>query len=273
MSKMNLPALFYRQIWPVDTGVPLIRLGGTKDGSYLVPNAIDGIQLCLSPGTCGIIDFERSLSEIYGIPCLLCDPAENAPENLPPLLKFDRIALASVDGPDTRSISSWMHSHGYGDASPLLLSMDIEGGEIDVILGMQHDILSRIRIATIEFHYLQILHAEPSSRYATSVIDVLNKMRQYFDIVHFKPNNNCPYHVSSGKSSHGTFYTCIELTFLNKQLRRKGPTQLPLKALPHIMDESNVDNKPSVDYTAYINLPLVSVLFCFCNKNLWGYQG
>ena len=147
-----------------------------------------------------------------------------------------------------------MHRHGYADASPLLLSMDIEGGEIDVILGMQHDILSRIRIATVEFHYLQILHTEPSSSYATSVINVLNKMRQYFDIVHFKPNNNCPYLVSSNKSCYSTFYTCIELTFLNKQLRRKLPTQLPLEALPHIMDVSNVDNKSAVDYTAYINI-------------------
>lgn len=254
MFRMDLPSLFYRQIWPVDTGVPLIRLGGTKDGSYLVPNAIDGIQLCLSPGTCGIIDFERSLSEIYGIPCLLCDPAENAPEYLPPLLKFDRIALASVDGPVTMSISSWMHSHGYGDASPLLLSMDIEGGEIDVILGMQEDLFSRIRIATIEFHYLHILHTEPNCNYATSLMSAISKMCKHFDIVHFKLNNNCPYRISTDGVNSDTFYTCIELTFLNKQLRRKKPTQLPLDALPHILDVNNVSTKPVVDYGAYTNI-------------------
>jgi len=248
---MDLPSLFYRQIWPVDTGVPLIRLGGTKDGSYLVPNAIDGIQLCLSPGTCGIIDFERSLSEIFGIPCLLCDPAENAPENLPPLLKFDRIALASVDGPDTRSISSWMHSHGYGDASPLLLSMDIEGGEIDVILGMQEDLFSRIRIATIEFHYLHLLHLQPASPYSSGVLQAINKIARFMDIVHFKPNNNCPFEIRSPNGDVSILYSAIELTFLSKQLRKHTPIPRNFYEFPHQLDKSNVSNKSEVNYSVY----------------------
>jgi len=251
---MDLPSQFYRQIWPVDTGVPLIRLGGTKDGSYLVPNAIDGIQLCLSPGTCGIIDFERTLSGTYGIPCLLCDPAENAPENLPPLLKFDRMSLASVDGPDTKCISSWMQNHGYGDAYPLLLSMDIEGGEIEVILGMQEDLLSRIRIATIEFHYLHLLHQDPASAYSSGVLQSINKLCRYMDIVHLKPNNNCPFEIRSVGKAASILYTCIELTFLSKQLRGKKPTHLPLDALPHTLDVNNVSTKPIVDYESYINM-------------------
>jgi hypothetical protein len=248
---MDLPSLFYRQIWPVDTGIPLIRLGGTKDGSYLVPNVIDGIQLCLSPGTCGMIDFERALSEAYGIPCLLCDPAENAPELLPPLLKFDRIALASVDGSDSKCISSWMHSHGYGDAYPLLLSMDIEGGEIDVILGMQEDLLSRIRIATIEFHYLHLLHQDPTSAYSSGVLQSINKLCSHMDIVHLKPNNNCPFEIRSVGKATSILYTCIELTFLSKQLRKHSPVLIKPGELPHHLDLSNVSYKPEVNYAAY----------------------
>ena len=45
---MSVVSDFYKKLWPVDVGVPLIRLGGTGDGAYLVPDCMSGIELCLS---------------------------------------------------------------------------------------------------------------------------------------------------------------------------------------------------------------------------------
>jgi len=243
---------FYPSLWPVDTGYELIRIGGNKDGSYLLPNALDGIQLCLSPGTAGMIDFEVNLADIYGIPSLLCDPVHGSPINDHPLLQFDQIAIGSCDTDSTISIPTWMSRHGYQDASPLLLSMDIEGAEVNVINDMHIDLLGRVRIATIEFHYLHLLHNEPNSEYSIKLVNAVEKMKKYFDIVHFKPNNNCPFYVSSGEMAYSILYTCIELTFLNKQLRRKHPKLLPIHSLPHSLDIPNVMNKPNADYSTYV---------------------
>jgi hypothetical protein len=253
-SHMQQLEKLYHDIWPVDTGYDLIRIGGTKDGSYLLPNVLEGIQLCLSPGTAGMIDFELCLAESYGIPSLLCDPNETAPLHLHPLMKFDQVSIAVRDTPNSISIQSWMDRHGFQDATPLLLSMDIEGAEVEIINNMGADILSRIRVATIEFHYLHILHVEPSCHYAISLFDAIKKLRTFFDIVHFKPNNNCPFLCRHHTASTETFYTCFELTFLNKQLRRRKPIQLPTTALPHMLDTKNVSDKASADYSSYVKL-------------------
>lgn len=249
---MSVVSDFYKKLWPVDVGVPLIRLGGTGDGAYLVPDCMSGIELCLSPGTCGIIDFEKEISNIYGIPCLLCDPAEDAPTNLPALLQFERVALGPVDSTNCISIESWINKFGFTDSSPLLLTMDIEGGEIDIINSLTDFIINKIRIATIEFHYLHVLHEQNLSPYANGVLMAIDKLRRYFDIVHFKPNNNCPFQVKNQEYGLQTLYTCVEVTFIHKQQRKKSPTRLMPSMLPHKLDKDNVDNKPTVDYSAYI---------------------
>ena len=144
-------ANFYAHMEPVSTGYPLIRVGGKTDGSYLLPDVLGGIELCLSPGTAGIIDFELQLGNVYGIPSLLCDPTEDAPPALPDFLRFDRTALSSVTGNGKITMSDWMSKYGYTDTTPLILSMDIEGAELEVIMGFTDIQLASIRMATIEF--------------------------------------------------------------------------------------------------------------------------
>jgi hypothetical protein len=39
-----------RLMRPIESGHPLVRLGGPKDGGYLVPDDLDGIAFCFSPG-------------------------------------------------------------------------------------------------------------------------------------------------------------------------------------------------------------------------------
>tara|TARA_B100000674_G_scaffold486169_1_gene494202 strand:+ start:383 stop:1147 length:765 start_codon:yes stop_codon:yes gene_type:complete len=248
---MTLVSDFYKKVWPVDVGVPLIRLGGSGDGSYLLPDCISGIELCLSPGTCGIVDFEKELANIYGIPCLLCDPAEDAPSELPEFLKFDRVALSSTNGPSTVTLESWMEKYGLIDASPILLTMDIEGGEIDVINSLSDSIINKIRIATIEFHYLHLLHEQNPRPYALGVLQAIDKLQKYFDIVHFKPNNNCAFQVDTTEYGRQTLYTCVEITFLHKQNRKKSPVKLLPSMLPNRLDKDNVIYKPHADYSSY----------------------
>ena len=46
-----------------DLGHNLIRVGSDHDGGYLIPNILDQIESCFSPGVGKIYEFEKQLGE------------------------------------------------------------------------------------------------------------------------------------------------------------------------------------------------------------------
>lgn len=58
---------------PVPCPYPLVRIGGDSDGAYLIPDDLDGITNCFSPGVNNYKSFEDELSLRYGITCHMCD--------------------------------------------------------------------------------------------------------------------------------------------------------------------------------------------------------
>lgn len=231
-------------------GYNLIRLGGTSDGAYLVPDCLSGIGACFSPGICGITSFEEHLSAIYSIPCFLCDPLDSDISTTNHLIRFDRLSLAASTTDSSITLSDWIAKYNMSSHSPFLLSMDIEGAEIEVISALSHPELSLFRIITLELHYLHLLHDPAASNYASAVLSCIQKLSDQFDIVHFKPNNNCPFRIVTEHGPH-TLYTCVELTFLNKQCRRHSPIAIPFSTLPNILDIRNTLDKPGPDYSFY----------------------
>src|SRR3954463_7181162 len=57
---------------PWQTEHPLIRVGGAGDGGYLLPDDLDGIAACFSPGVSNQATFEEDLLA-RGIPCFQAD--------------------------------------------------------------------------------------------------------------------------------------------------------------------------------------------------------
>ena len=51
----------------------LIRIGGNKDGAYLIPDDLVGIESCFSPGVSDNKDFEDHLAKKYKIKSHMCD--------------------------------------------------------------------------------------------------------------------------------------------------------------------------------------------------------
>ena len=49
---------FLQAVYPLVTEHPLIRIGSPGDGGYLVPNDLEGISTCFSPGVSETADFE-----------------------------------------------------------------------------------------------------------------------------------------------------------------------------------------------------------------------
>jgi hypothetical protein len=64
-----------RTLRPVDCGKPLIRIGGDGAGGYLLPDDLEGIEYCFSPGVSTVADFESHLATLH-IKSFLADYSE-----------------------------------------------------------------------------------------------------------------------------------------------------------------------------------------------------
>ena len=59
----DLVADFVRRLRPVSTDKPLIRIGSQADGGYLIPDDLEGIDYCFSPGVAEASDLEFECAE------------------------------------------------------------------------------------------------------------------------------------------------------------------------------------------------------------------
>ena len=57
---------------PFNLNIPLRRIGSENDGGYLVPNILDDLKYCFSPGVGKSSNFEKDL-EKYNITSFLAD--------------------------------------------------------------------------------------------------------------------------------------------------------------------------------------------------------
>jgi hypothetical protein len=81
----------------------LIRIGGDGDGAYLLPNVLDGLAACFSPGVADVSTFETEFPDRFGIPSYLCDASVTG-ESLglrDDPYWFSRKWLGSFDGAET----------------------------------------------------------------------------------------------------------------------------------------------------------------------------
>lgn len=54
---------FFRMFYPYDLGYELIRIGSENDGGYLVPNILNEVNTCISPGVGHTNSFEKDLKK------------------------------------------------------------------------------------------------------------------------------------------------------------------------------------------------------------------
>lgn len=225
-----------RSLRPLDCGIELVRIGGEGDGGYLVPDDLAGIEACFSPGVSTIADFELELAS-RGITCFLADGSVDSSPVEHERLVFEKKFLGSRDSQDFTSLEAWKDRHLRASTGDLLLQMDIEGGEIEVILNASDRLLAQFRILVIEFHALDLLL---TNRFAFQVYEAcFGKLLDQFHVAHIHPNNCC------GSLTVGKIEVprVMEFSFIRKD--RVSSTQ-PVRAMPHPLDRDNVPSKPPI---------------------------
>ena len=217
-----------RKLCPLDCGVDMVRIGGDSDGGYLVPNDLDGIEYCFSPGVNTCAEFESQLAD-RGIKSFLADYSVDSPPVDRPEFIFDRKFLGPFDRDNWFTLSTWKDKYLANYRGDLILQMDIEGFEYETILTTPLNLLRQFRIAVIEFHGLDRLF---DSFVFGRLSSCFEKLLEVFNVVHIHPNN-------SGESIiRGAIEIpeMMEFTFLNKS---RCAMTTPVRQFPHRLDRDN----------------------------------
>lgn len=224
---------------PQSSGHELIRIGPDGDGGYLVPDDLEGIAHCFSPGVYDSADFELHLAQDYGVDCYLADasvaksPVDHA------RFTFDPLFLGKENAGQFVTLERWMADKlPADDRQDCLLQMDIEGAEFDVLEQTPLDVLRRMRIIVLEVHHLNILAQDGGLR---RIRQIFEKVCAEFLPVHLHANN-CAAPVSFRGHEIPPLF---ELTLLRKD--RLLSDHMPAAVtLPHPLDAPNVPEQPDI---------------------------
>jgi len=219
-----------RKLRPLDCGFNLIRIGAERDGGYLVPDDLEGIEYCFSPGVNVCSDFEDQLAD-RNIHSFLADYSVDSPPISRNEFTFDKKFLGSSDRDPYFTLASWKEKYLNGYTGDMILQMDIEGSEYEVILNIPDGLLNQFRILVIEFHQLDQIFDPFSFRMFSTCFE---KLLQFFEVVHIHPNNNC----ISVKKGDIEIPRLLEFTFLNK---RRVSAVVPHQLFPHPLDTDNAN--------------------------------
>ena len=219
---------------PLTTELPLVRLGANGDGGYLVPDDLEGIAACFSPGVDNRATFEASVIE-RGIPCFMADASvESAPIN-GPMAHFTRKFLGVINDAQTITLDDWIGSHHPG-TDDLLLQIDIEGAEWPVLLNVTSATLSRFRIIVIEFHELERLF----DKHAFPIIKAtFDRLLETFYVLHSHPNN----YGRSVRCGSMIIPRVLEMTMIRKDRVKVTGFARPF---PHPLDATNDVSNPDM---------------------------
>jgi hypothetical protein len=221
-----------QRVRPVSSPFPLVRIGGPGDGGYLVPDDLNGITACFSPGVADSASFELGMAEL-SIPSFMADYSVNGPPVANSLFHFEKLFLEShSDGKKFVRLEDWVTQNADSDGD-LILQMDIEGSEWPVLLDTPDQTLKRFRIMVIEFHDLDQMMTTTLGAEVFSTL--LDKLSRNFKVVHLHVNNAGGIHKFRGQ----TIPRVIELTFLRNDRFDLSSDKYPA-LMPHPLDEPNM---------------------------------
>jgi hypothetical protein len=230
---------FLLRIRPESQKYKLIRIGSKHDGGYLIPDLLDGVKYCYSPGVSTNSDFEDQLTT-NGIECFLADYSVEGPAKSNPLFHFKRKYIGNKNDSKTITLKEWIKENKSDEE--MLLQMDIEGAEYQVIFETPVEVFKKFRVLVIEFHGFNKLSYQYSfDLITTSFYKLLNDFR----IVHVHANNCCrPVKIAGDKIP-----PVMEFTFLRKDHFYESSK---LIKLPHELDSPNLPNRKEVELPSLI---------------------
>lgn len=219
------------KLQPYNTDKKLIRFGPKGDGGYLIPDDLNGIQACFSPGVGNLSGFENDCAK-RGMQIFLADKSVKFPALENPNFNFIKKHIGPLTNTDFITINDWVSESLDDKDSDLLLQMDIEGYEYSTILNMSNNLLKRFRIIVIEFHSLNKLW---DNEFYSIASLVFQKLLQHHTCIHIHPNNSC----GKSKIKGVEIPKVAEFTFFRKDRIKENDLET---SFPHLLDFDNDPN-------------------------------
>jgi len=233
--KIKNARILLESLFPLATNKELIRFGPAGDGGYLIPNDLEGIRHCFSPGVSTVSGFERDCANL-GMKVFLADASVDAPPDQHELFVFTKKFIGGTSRAGFITLDDWVADSTDDKESDLIMQIDIEGYEYEVFLAASKALMQRFRILVIEFHALdELLGIWPGK--PEQMVQVFNKILQTHSCVHIHPNNFCG-HVQHGSM---TIPRVMEFTFLRKDRISEATYQT---IFPHPLDFDNSSKSP-----------------------------
>ena len=227
---------FLGKLSPVEFPGGLLRLGPDGDGGYLVPNDLNDIGACFSPGVSFVSGFEKECAE-RGMKIFLADRSVDGPAENHDLFSFTKHFIGSYTTEGFLTIDGWVNDSVEDNDTDLMLQIDIEGFEYEVFLSATEKLMKRFRVIVVEFHELDKLFVESSYRFMSRVFQ---KILSTHTCVHIHPNNVFP----SVKRGDIIIPPIMEFTFIRHD--RLSPGAIPATQFPHPLDADCTDNAPLI---------------------------
>tara|TARA_B100000953_G_C17940758_1_gene396875 strand:+ start:79 stop:903 length:825 start_codon:yes stop_codon:yes gene_type:complete len=235
MTPINEVKQLIELLYPINCEKGLTRLGPEKDGGYLVPDDLDGIEACFSPGVSNVSGFEKDCAN-RNIKVFLADASVNAPTETDSLFDFIPMFIGSMNNDSYLTLDKWVNSKIPDTSKELLLQMDIERAEYEVFHSLSEKTINRFRIMVIEFHDLDEIWNYPFFKVMSRVF---KKILQTHHCVHIHPNNI----ANKSKLNGIETVQAMEFTFYKKERINKVRYQT---SFPHKLDRDNSPKEPTV---------------------------
>lgn len=229
-DKRSIQSLL-ESLYPRATNKKLIRLGPGGDGGYLVPDDVQNIEACFSPGVGQLSGFEKQCAAL-GMKVYMADKSVDHPGEEDNRFFFIKKFIGPESNDEFITMDEWVRSSIGDSRSDLLLQMDIEGHEYDSILSMSDDLLSRFRVIIIEFHGLYYFW---DPEFLERAKKTFSKLLRQHSCVHIHPNNCCGIFRFGGVD----IPRAGEFTFLRND--RFSSSQFATE-FPNHLDEDNSDH-------------------------------
>ena len=225
---------FLEKIFIWNCGYKLIRIGQKEDGGYVVPDILNDIEYCFSPGVGKTSSFENELFNKYNIKSFLAD---NSVDYFG-IHDFKKKHLNTFNNEKNITLDTWVNEKILDkNNDKLILQMDIENQELPVIYNTSMETLKRFRVLIIEFHDFNYLR----NFFGYKIFnDIFDKILTNHTIIHAHSCNDSDYtYINNYKIPK-----IIEFTFIRNDLiksKKKIEYDLPhptldFKSLPHQKD-------------------------------------
>lgn len=205
---MNNTKTIKEILTPFDIGHSKVHLGPHYDGGYVVSETcLANTKAVYSLGIGTECDFDLELAQ-RGLPIYQYEAHTNGPPKQHENFHFSRMFMTA------QTFEQELHRAQHQPQS-LLLSMDIEGGEYDLLINTDTTSLDKFNQLCFEIH--DVL-------YNTEIYTLLNKINKQFVLIHIHANNNC---IRSGAFSSGIrdqLPNVLELTYVHRNCVNQTPT-------------------------------------------------